>query len=276
MARIQEIKEIPLKNLTIHKGQVRVRSVGKDIDELAESIRTMGLLEPIVVAPTDQDGIYEILTGQRRFLAHQKLGLETIHAVVLEEKVDETEAKVISLTENLIRRDLDNTDTIDACTALYKKYGSASAVARATGLPYALVNRYVKYDRLAPELRELVDTGEIDIKVALRAQDAASVTGEFNAEEGVSFAKELKPMSGAQQAQVVKQRQNNPDKPVDEVIEDAKGGERLTQVITTLGAAEHRALQAYAKEEGVNQDGAAAMLITDGLAAGGYLNEDAD
>lgn len=275
MAKISEIREIPLKDLTIHKAQVRVRSVGRDIDELAESIRVTGLLEPIVVAPTDREGIYEILTGQRRFLAHQKLGKDTILAAVLDEKVDETEAKVISLTENLIRRDIDNTDTIDACTALYKKYGTATAVAKATGLPYSLVNKYVKYDRLAPELRDLVDKGEIDIKLALRAQDAASVSGKFIAEEGVKIAKELKPMSGVQQQKVLKVRQEDPDKPVDDVIEEAKGGEKIIQIVTTLGAAEHRALQAYAKEEGVNQDDAAAILITDGLAAGGYLNEDA-
>lgn len=276
MTRVQEVRDIKLSDLVIGKAQVRVRSVSKEIDELAESIRVHGLLEPIVVAPTDKEGIYEILTGQRRFLAHQKLGAETIMSAVLDQKVDETEAKVISLTENLIRRDLDNTDIIDACTALYKRYGSAKAVSDATGLPYAVVLKFVKYDRLQPELRELVDTREVDMNVALKAQDAASATGDYNPEEAVKFAKELAPMSGAQQRKVVKERQEDPDRSADEVIEEAKGGGQVIQIITTLGAVEHRALQAYAKEEGIPQDGAAAALITGGLTASGYLNEDAD
>lgn len=276
MARVQEVRDIKLSDLVIGKAQVRVRSVGKDIDELAESIRVHGLLEPIVVAPTDKEGIYEILTGQRRFLAHQKLGAEMIMSAVLDQKVDAIEAKVISLTENLIRRDLDNMDVIDACTALYKKYGTATAVADATGLPYNMVLKYVKYDRLEPELRDLVDKGDVDMNVALKAQDAASATGAYNPEEAVKFAKELAPMSGAQQRKLVKERQEDPDRSADEVIEEAKRGGPVTQIIATLGAAEHRALQAYAKKEGIHQDGAAALLITDGLTAGGYLNEDAD
>ena len=97
MAKIVEIKEIPLKTLIIGKGQVRVRDVGKDIDELADSIKKQGLLQPIVVCESDEPGKYEILTGQRRFLAHKVLQLEKITACILDEKVDEIEAKLISV-----------------------------------------------------------------------------------------------------------------------------------------------------------------------------------
>ena len=74
MAKIKTVRDIPLDDLVIGKAQVRKRDVGKDIDELAESIRVVGLLEPIVVAPADKPGKFEIITGQRRFLAHQLLG----------------------------------------------------------------------------------------------------------------------------------------------------------------------------------------------------------
>jgi ParB family chromosome partitioning protein len=273
MARIQEVREVKMKDLAIGKGQVRVRNVGKEIDELAESIRVHGLLEPIVVCPSDKPGKLEILTGQRRFLAHQKLGLDEIMAAVLDERVDESTAKVLSLTENLIRRDLDSRDIIDACTSLYKRYGTARAVAEETGLPYQQVLKYVKYDRLAPELRSMVDKGEVTMDVALKAQDAASVTGEFDPREGVKLAKELSSMSGAQQRKLVQGRKGDPDKPVDDAIEDAKTGEKITQVLVTLGGEEHRALQTYAREEGVTQDEAAATLITSGLLTAGFLEE---
>lgn len=272
MATIKEVKEIPLKDLVIGKGQIRVSDVKKDISELADSIRKIGLLEPIVVCPTDKPGRYEILIGQRRFLAHQELKKETILAAILDEKVDETTAKVISLSENLIRRDPNRKDLIDVCTVLYKKYGSIKSVAEETGLPAKKVSEYVKYDRLKPELRTLVDNG-VDIKVALRAQDAASVTGEFNADDAVKLAKEMSQMSGAQQAKLVKEIEEQPAASVDDRIESAKKGEKITQVVVTLGASVHQALNAFAKSEGTNLDDAARSLIEDGLSTKGLLEE---
>jgi ParB family chromosome partitioning protein len=105
MARFKAITEIDMAQIDIGKGQVRLRDVGKDIDELAESIAKVGLLEPIIVSETGS-GKYEIITGQRRFLAHKALGRKQILAAVLDERVDETTAKVLSVTENLVRRDL--------------------------------------------------------------------------------------------------------------------------------------------------------------------------
>src|SRR5262245_7077345 len=198
-ARIKEVKEIELSKLRIGKGQVRTKDVGKEIDELADSIKILGLLEPIVVAPPDKDGHYEILTGQRRYMAVKQLKWPKIMAAVLAERVDENIAKAISVTENLVRRDLRQIELINACTALYKKYGSAKHVSEATGLPYDDVRKYVKYDRLVEPLKKMVDAGEIDIKVALRAQDAASVAGDANVKDAVKFAKEMAPMSGVQQ-----------------------------------------------------------------------------
>ena len=271
MAHIKEVKEIPLADLTISKGQVRVSQVGKDIEDLAESIRVMGLLEPIVVCEADAKGKYEILTGQRRFLAHKQLKKKTILACVLDGKVPEEEAKAISLTENLIRRDLSQKELIDACTALYKKYGTIQSVAEATGLRAAIVSRYVKYDRLLPALKKMVDDGAVDIKVAIRAQDAAAAGDEkADSREAVKLAKEMAGMSGVQQKKLVQTRSDNPDQSVDEAIEDAKHGGRVTQVIVTLSAELHKQLQAYATQEGTTQDDAAATLIEEGLLGRGF------
>ena len=126
-------------------------------------------------------------------------------ACILSERVDETTAKVISITENLVRVN-PKSRLYRHLTALSRKYGSIKSVAEETGLPYHKVQHYVKYDRLKPELKKMVDEGDVELKVALKAQDAASVTGSFNPEEAVKFAKELSQMSGAQQTRVVKQR----------------------------------------------------------------------
>lgn len=270
VAKIVEFAEIPLEKLQIGTSQVRLSEVGKDINELAESIRKQGLLEPILVAPIGDDR-YEIVLGQRRFLAHQSLGLKTIRAGILSETVDEATAKVISVTENLVRRDLNRKDLIDVCTYLYKKYGSVGDVSRETGLPYGRVSQYVKYDRLMPELKKLVDSGQANLQAALRAQDAATVTGgDSNPNDAVRLAVEMSGMSGAQQKKIVADRKSDPDIDVDDAIEHAKSGGKITQIVVTLGVGAHGALTRFAGDEGSNLDDAALSLIEEGLTTKGY------
>lgn len=274
MAKIKEareVREIALSDLSIGKGQVRVKDVAKDIDELAESIRVMGLLEPIVVCPSSQEkGKYEILTGQRRFLAHKQLKKKTIMATVLEGHVSEEDAKAISLTENLIRRDLSLKELIDACTSLYKKYGSIKAVSEDTGISAGVVSQYVKYDRLIPALKKMVDDGSIDIKAAIRAQDAAGAGGEeVVPKEAVKLAKEMALMSGVQQTKLVQNIRNGADT-VEDAIEHAKTGGKVTQIVVTLTAEVHKSLQSFATQEGTNQDDAAASLIEEALLGKGF------
>lgn len=271
MERITEFRQIPLSDLEIGKGQVRVSDLSKDMDDLVDSIRKVGQLEPIVVCPGSQPGKYEILTGQRRFLAHRLLHADTIWAGLLDERVDPITAKIISLTENLVRRDLSRKDLIDACTMLYKKYGSIKMVAEETGLPASKVSEYVKYDQLAPELKALVDTTGLSVKTAIRAQQAAMAADEFDPKEAVRLAREMSGMSGIQQQKVVQDRQESPDSTVDDILNAAKTSSKVTQITVTLSETIHSRLQKFASEEGTNQDDAAASLIHEGLAGKGYL-----
>lgn len=273
MARIRELREIPLTDIEVGKAQVRLRDVGKEIDELADSIRKVGLLEPVVVCQSDKPGCYELITGQRRYLAHQELKKDTILAAILDQRVDETTAKVLSVTENLVRRDLNQRDLIDVCTYLYRKYGTIRDVAEETGLPYPKVSRYVRYDQLIPQLKKLVDAGQVKVPTALRAQQAASVKGETDPEEAVQFAKEMAGFSGAQQKKIIEDREDNPDVPADQVIENAKAGGKVTQVNVTLTSRVHRSLKRYAEFEGTNIDDAAGMLIESALSEKGFLGE---
>jgi ParB family transcriptional regulator, chromosome partitioning protein len=272
MSRFKEIREIPIEQLEIGKSQVRLRDVGKDIDELAASINKVGLLEPIVVCETD-DGRYEIITGQRRFLAHQKLRLPTVLSAILTERVDETEAKVISVTENLVRRDLNSRDLIDVCTELYRKYGSVRSVADETGLPSSKVSMYVKFERLHPTLKKLVDESEVSLNAALKAQDAGDKLGEVSEDELVEMAREMTPMSGAQQTRVVEQLAEDSTATVSEALENAKSGGKVTQILVTLTARIHGSLQRAAKDDSTNMDVAAGHLIEEALAQRGLLDE---
>lgn len=264
-------EEISIDLLDIGTAQVRT-DLSTGIDDLVTSIRRWGLLHPIRVA-RKADGRYEILAGQRRFLACQKLGYKTIQATVVDEAgVDEYEKVGMSVTENLIRRGNSQKELIDACTKLFKRYGSIKMVAQEMGLNPTEVSKYVKYDQLVPKLKELVDNARLNMAVALQAQRAATeADGTVNEEAAEKFAAELAPMSDQQRKKFVKVVTADPSASMEEKIERGRKQPVLKQIVVTLEESLHTGLQAFAKNEGVNQDEAAANLIEDGLIRRGFV-----
>jgi ParB family chromosome partitioning protein len=256
--KIEIVTEIALEQLQVSTAQARVRDVDKDLDELVQNIRTHGQLEAIVVARLPNTDKYEIITGQRRFLAHQRLGRPTILAAILANSVDDATAKALSLSENVVRKDLNRKDVIDACTALYKKYGDAKAVAEELGIAYHRVATNIKYDRLNPELRALVDSGEVEVGTALRVQDAVN-----GAEERLDvdrIARNVSRLTRAQQRRVLK------DASVEELRKLGDSGvtddsQRVVQIVVTLSSRVHAMLRRWAKNRGSNQDDAASEII---------------
>ena len=272
--KIMEIKRIPLGDILIGKGQIRVRNIARGISELAESIRVMGQLQPIIVYESaDQPGKFEILTGVRRFLACQEIGQKDIWAMILDRPVTEEEAKVISLTESATRQPLDRKDLIDALTHLYNLYGDIKAVAEKTGLPLAKIRDYVKYQSLNPELKKLVDSGSVDLSTALRAHKALEKTGEFKSDVAVALVKKMQVMTGALQVKVLKEVERGGITTIDEVdkiTKAVKQGKTYVELRVKLDQDTIRALSKYALEAAMKPQDAIQYLITNALESMGY------
>ena len=268
MPKIIKHREIPLKDFVIDVGQARTDDPGAEVNDLVNSIRTLGLLQPIVVCKakkSEDSDKWEILAGQRRFLAHKLLNLDTISTIVLDGRVTEEEAKAISITENLIRRKLTSKELIDGITFLYNRYGSITNVVNATGLSYNTVRMNVKYTRLVKELKTMVDKGELDLKIALWAQDAATIDAETNIEDAIMLAIEMSKMSGMQRKKVVSGRKENPTKNVEDVIEEAKSGTKITQITVTITQDTNKMIQKYANDKNVKKEEAVSDLIEEAL-----------
>ena len=241
---------------------------------LADSIRVQGLLEPIIVCETDPPGKYEIITGQRRFMAHQELGKDTIRATILAGPISIEEAKAMSLTENMVRTALNSNDLISVCTDLYRTYGTFKAVAEKTGLSPAKVSRYVKYEQLHPTLKELVDEGRVKIPIAMRAQEAASIgVDDVNPEDARKFALEMATMTGPQAKKIIETRKADPSMSADDVIEDAKAGDQMFELRVRLTSTMNSAVERYARSESLTIDDAAGNLIRDGLYVNNFLED---
>jgi hypothetical protein len=138
-------------------------------------------------------------------------------------------------------------------------------VVEETGLPYAQVLKHIKYDRLAPSLREAVDCGEVPVDVALKAQDAVALGDDPDETDALQLAKGLAKMTAIQRRQVLQAKKRDSQQPVTELLKLAQPATRMRQVVVTLTTSDHRALQAYAKKHQITQDVAAAQLITTAL-----------
>jgi ParB family chromosome partitioning protein len=236
------------------------------------------MLEPIVVAPTGAN-TYEVVSGQRRYLAYRQLGKSTILAVVLP-SIDEPTARVLSLTENLIRKDVDAKDLVDVCTSLFKKYGTALAVSQETGIPYAKVRKYVKYERLIPQLRDLFDRGEITLDSALTTQDLATdpTTKKIDASLALQIADKIGKCSSRQLSDLRKRAQRAGPIVEDELrkLLDESGPSSdiatqipLHRIVISLSAREMNGLLTYAKRSRLDPEQAAREAILDVISATG-------
>jgi len=170
------IHEIKLSDIELSSNNVRHMSTptNEGIEELAASIKKHGLLQPVVLVGTvDSTKPYELIAGQRRFLAHKFLKAETIKAVFAG-NLDKTNIILRSLIENMQRVELDYADTSDAITHLFNKFGkNERKVAQETGLSLRRVREYISIDALASEkIKEQLKKKKItpiDVKRALRA-----------------------------------------------------------------------------------------------------------
>jgi ParB family chromosome partitioning protein len=259
------VREIPINHLTVSRHQVRTRQVTKDLAELVENIRVHGQLEPIIVAPEGAPGRYEIIAGQRRWLAMKELNAGAIKAVILTGPIDEATARALSISENLVRQDVDPKDMIDACTKLYHKYGTVKAVAEDTGLPYRKVQSYVKYDRLRPTLKEHVQNGTLEIRTALRIEDFA-VSAAADDEQVETIINDVKGLTLAQCSDYFRRispetsRRGQQSKSESQTSGSVQPG-AIHQILVTLPQEDHKLLRRWAASRKLTQDKAAAGII---------------
>lgn len=258
-----ETMMLSLKDLTLSPHQARTRHADRNVGELAASIERLGQLQPIVVIRSRHKGKYEVVAGQRRWQAMDMLGKETIAAVLLDSRADQSLA---SLAENVVREPLSTADLIDGVTAAYNRYGSIQATVEATGLPIKVVRAYVRYPRLPEPVRELVDVGEVDVKVALRALDA--LPEDADPADVADLARE---MSGTTRANAEALARKATEEGPEEAIVAAREGPLLRTVTAPLPIPVFEALGAYCHQHRLTLEGGVLDLLSETLVMRGLL-----
>ena len=130
------------------------------VRELAESIRESGLLSPVILRRSN--GRYEVVAGDRRYLAHKLLDRKDIRAIVKD--LDDGETAVIRGIENLQRVNLTPSEEGAVYLTLKEEGGlSTKEIAKRTGKSLNTVLRYINFARCSEEVRRAVDRKEISL-----------------------------------------------------------------------------------------------------------------
>ncbi len=158
-ASATELAQIPVGSIRPNSRQPRRRLDGEGIDELAESIRAQGLVQPVVVR-TAPEGGYELIAGERRWRAARVAGLATVPALVRES--DDRDSLLVALVENVAREDLSPVDEARAYAVLMDEFGLAlGEVAEHVGRSKPTVSNRVRLLELPDDVLGLVERGQL-------------------------------------------------------------------------------------------------------------------
>jgi len=155
---------IPIDKLAPNPLQPRVE-IG-DLSELVLSIREKGVLEPLLVRPSDVGGRFMIISGERRYRASLEVGLAELPCIEMD--VDDREVAEISLIENLQRKDLTAFEEADGLLALAKRFGyKHDEIAKKLGKARTSVTETISIASIPPDVRDLCRRADISSKSML-------------------------------------------------------------------------------------------------------------
>ena len=177
MKKLTQAEHLPIDKLKPFEGHPFYVKDDDDMEQLTESIRQQGVLNPIIVRPLDT-GEYEVISGHRRLHACKKAGIEMIPAFIY--SMDRSEAVVAMVDSNLHREKLLPSEKafaykmkMDAMKhqgtsrQLGTKLRSDEEIAETAGESARQIQRYIRLTNLIPEILQMVDEGKIALTPAV-------------------------------------------------------------------------------------------------------------
>ncbi len=157
-----DLREVPVDLLQPGKYQPRSDMHPESLEELANSIRAQGVVQPIVVRSINSAGQYEIIAGERRWRAAQMAGLHEIPAVV--RNVPDEAAIAMALIENIQREDLNPIEEAVALQRLIDEFEMThQEAAGAVGRSRAAVSNLLRLLTLNSDVRKMLEQGDLEM-----------------------------------------------------------------------------------------------------------------
>jgi ParB family chromosome partitioning protein len=262
--------KIPVNECSIGGAQAAQSGRGvTEKDPLVISIRDMGgLIHPIVVKKIE--GGYDIVTGQRRWNAHQLLNMSQIKAFVIEKDLTDAQRKVISFAENVGQKDMKHKDYVDVIEFFYDRYGGGRQgiidAADTLGITTKDAKHYLKQARIPAPVQKCIDDKIFSQDIALKALVALGDDEESaDPDMWIRTAKDLKLLTPSVRTAVAKAMKQHPEwtqqEAEDHVKEQAQKKENIIKIEATDSQIEK--LESIQESEGLDDRGDTAGLVFD-------------
>jgi ParB family chromosome partitioning protein len=160
-AQAQGMAILPIERLRPNPAQPRQSFDPAALEELTESVRERGVLQPLIVRPADETGLHQIVAGERRWRAAQAANLHDVPVVIR----DFTDAEVleVAIVENIQRADLDPVDEAHGIRQLIERFGHAQEeVGRVLGKSRSYVSNMLRLLKLPDEVLEMLRRRQLD------------------------------------------------------------------------------------------------------------------
>lgn len=179
--------DLPIDQVRLHPNNVRRSAVADD--ELVASIKSVGILEPVVVGPADADGVRNLITGNRRYDGCIKAGKTTIPAVIRDDLATDVQQVEAMLVENLNREGLTAVEEAEGYEQLQLFGMDEKAIAAGTGRSRAIVKARLRLNNLPAKALEQLHTGQatlVDAETLLEFADDHEVQASLEAALGTA------------------------------------------------------------------------------------------
>jgi ParB family chromosome partitioning protein len=188
-------REIPINEVDRNPYQTRLRVDEAALNELAASIRATGVVQPILVRPVMKDGHtrYQLIAGERRWLASQRAGKQSVPAVI--KHVSNEQAMEMTIVENLQREDLNPMEQAKAFDRLSREFGlTQEQMAQRTGKDRASIANFLRLLKLPADVQVEIDGGNLTfghakVLMALEAPEAISKAAKHVITQALSVRK---------------------------------------------------------------------------------------
>lgn len=156
-----DVQHLRVDAVVPNRYQPRQTFSPEELDELAASLKQSGLLQPILVRRKG-DGIYELISGERRWRASKAAGLETIQALV--RNCSDEESMVLALVENLQREDLNPLEMAKAYHRMVVEFGlTQEVIAQRVGCERSSIANIVRLLNLPQDVQQLIETDQLSL-----------------------------------------------------------------------------------------------------------------
>lgn len=152
------VETLPIDNIKPNASQPRQIFDEEGMEDLSNSIREHGIIQPIIVRPAGEG--YEIVAGERRYRAARQVGLKEVPAIVRE--LNDEENMLFAIIENMQREDLNPVEEAEGLETMIENFGlTQSEVSQSVGKSRPYITNSLRLLKLDPKIRKMISDGEI-------------------------------------------------------------------------------------------------------------------